>query len=36
VPTVSLRDGLTRTIAFYRQYSSHYIDDKAPRGAETR
>jgi UDP-glucose 4-epimerase len=36
VPTVSLRDGLTRTIAFFRQYSSHYIDDQAPRGAETR
>ena len=25
-PTVNLRDGLARTIAFYRQYFDHYVD----------
>jgi UDP-glucose 4-epimerase len=25
-PSVSLRDGLSRTIAFYRQYFTHYVD----------
>ena len=26
-PRVPLRDGLTRTIAFYREHMAHYVDD---------
>ena len=29
-PTVSLRDGLSRTLAYYRQNLSHYLDDEEP------
>jgi UDP-glucose 4-epimerase len=32
-PTVKLREGLARTVAFYRQHFDRYVDD-APRGAE--
>jgi len=29
-PTVSIRDGLTRTIEFYRRHFDHYVDRAAP------
>ena len=29
-PTVSLREGLTRTIAFYREHLSHYVSAESP------
>jgi len=32
-PTVSLRDGLTRTIAFYREHFARYVDEPAQGAA---
>ena len=34
VPTVSLRDGLERTVSFYRQHYRHYVD--APQSPEPK
>jgi UDP-glucose 4-epimerase len=35
-PHVGLRDGLARTIAFYRQHMNHYVDATVPAIAEAR
>jgi UDP-glucose 4-epimerase len=32
-PAVSLREGLTRTLAFYRDHMAQYLDSEATRGA---
>jgi UDP-glucose 4-epimerase len=34
-PTVSLREGLARTIAFYREHMPHYVEDTLPAAQET-
>jgi UDP-glucose 4-epimerase len=35
-PQVGLREGLERTIAFYRQHMNHYVDEPRPAAPETR
>lgn len=30
-PTIALRDGLTRTIAFYRAHFDRYVPDEPPQ-----
>ncbi len=35
-PKTNLREGLAKTIAFYRQHMSHYVDDAAPAVEEAR
>ena len=29
-PRIALRDGLRRTVAFYRQHMPHYLEEPAP------